>query len=61
MQEPPGLVGDDDWTRATLGASEHLAQVYHELRRRHNAARARCIVREALRCFVAWQREGEAV
>ena len=60
MQEPPGLVGDDDWTRATLGASEHLAQVYHELRRRHNAVRARYILREELRRFVTWQRGGEA-
>lgn len=60
MQEPPTLVGDDDWTHAALEACEHLAQVYHELRRRHKATRARAIVRDALRRFSEGQRGGEA-
>lgn len=37
-----------------IGASEHLAQVYAELKRRHKAMPARAILREALRQFVAW-------
>lgn len=57
MQEPPALVGDLDWTRATLGASEHVAQVYTELKRRHKARRARAILREELRRYVTWERE----
>ena len=34
-EEHPVLVGGTDWTCAVLGASEHLAQVYAELKRRH--------------------------
>ena len=60
MREPPSLVGDATWARAALGASEHLAQVYHELRRRYHAVRARYMLREDLRRFVTWQREGKA-
>lgn len=68
MQEPPGLVGDLEWTRATLGASEHIAQVYKELKRRQppcagarqsRALRARAILREELRRYVTWERSGE--
>ncbi|HLW02253.1 MAG TPA: hypothetical protein VKT82_26595 [Ktedonobacterales bacterium] len=54
-QEHPSLVGGLDWTGAALCASEHIAQVYGELKRRHKAMRARAILREELRCFVAWQ------
>jgi hypothetical protein len=67
VQEPPALVGDADWTRAALGASEHLAQVYAELRRRQppgkgqsKAIRARFILREELRRYVTWEREETA-
>jgi hypothetical protein len=56
MQEPPMLVGDLDWTRATLGACEHLAQVYGELKRRHKAMHTRALVREELRGYITWQR-----
>ena len=48
-----------DWTRAALGASEHMAQVYHKLRRRHNAVRARYLLREELRRFVTWDGSAE--
>ncbi len=54
-QEPPSLVGGMEWTQAALGASEHIAQVYAELKRRHKAMRARAIVREDLRAFITWQ------
>jgi hypothetical protein len=54
VQEPPGLVGAWEWTLASLGASEHLAQLYAELKRRHRAARARAILREELRRFITW-------
>src|SRR5690242_14493871 len=46
VQEPPLLVGAADWTQAALGASEHVAQVYAELKRRHKARRARFLLRE---------------
>ena len=58
MQEPPSLVGGVDWTRAAPGASEHLSQVYKEVKHRQpaqagqgRALRARGILREALRRF----------
>jgi hypothetical protein len=53
-EEHPGVAGGADWTCAALGASEHLAQVYAELRRRHHAMPARALLREALRQFVTW-------
>jgi hypothetical protein len=59
MQEHPSLVGQVEWTQATLGASEHVAQVYAELKRRYKAARARCLLREALHGYVTWEREAE--
>jgi hypothetical protein len=52
-QEHPSLVGGDDWTSAALCASEHIAQVYAELKRRHKAMRARALLREELRRFAA--------
>jgi hypothetical protein len=57
-QEAPALVGDADWTRAALGASEHVAQLYGELKRRYKAMQARAILREDLRVFLAWARPG---
>jgi hypothetical protein len=51
-EEHPSLVGQEEWTRAVLGASEHLAQLYAELKRRHSWQQARAMLREALRCFV---------
>jgi hypothetical protein len=60
MQEPPGLVGGVNWTKATLGASKHLIQIYRELKRRQppqagqgRALGARGILREALRRFAS--------
>ncbi len=61
LREPPGLVGNADWARATLAACEHVAQVYHELRRRHNAVRARYLLREELRHYVTWQPDRAAL
>jgi hypothetical protein len=29
LQTPPALLGEEVWTRAALGACEHLAQIYH--------------------------------
>lgn len=52
-QESPILVGQGDWTQAALGASEHIAQLYAELKRRHKAMRARALLREELRRFAA--------
>ncbi len=52
-QEHPSLVGGTDWTGAALGASEHIAQVYGELKRRCKAMRARALLREELRRFAA--------
>ncbi len=58
-QEHPSLVGQVEWTQATLAASEHVAKVYGELRRRHKAARARAMVQEALRGYELWGQEEE--
>ena len=54
-QTSPSELGEAAWLAGALAASEHVAQVYHELRRRYKAARARAIVREELRDFLAWQ------
>jgi hypothetical protein len=59
-QEDPRLAGVAYWTGAVLGASEHLAQLYRELKRRHKAMRAREMLREELRRFVADEGHGEA-
>jgi hypothetical protein len=48
----PRLVGPGGWTCAALGASEHLAQLYYELKRRHRAMPARAMLRAALARFV---------
>lgn len=53
-EEHPSLAGGVDWTCAALGASEHIAQVYAELKRRHKAMPARAMLREELRRFVEW-------
>jgi hypothetical protein len=47
-------VGDGDWTGAALGVAAHLAQLYSELKRRHNAMPARAMLRAELRRFVEW-------
>lgn len=52
-QEHPRLVGDLYWTGAALSASEHLAQVYAELKRRCKAQQARALVSQALSRFVS--------
>ncbi len=53
-QTAPAELGEAAWPASVLAASEHVAQVYHELRRRCKAARARAIVREELRAFLTW-------
>ncbi len=58
-QEAPRLVGSGAWTCAALGASARIAQIYAELKRRHKAMRARALLREELRVFVAWQASQE--
>ncbi len=60
VQESPLPTSSGEWTQATLVACAHLAGVYAELRRRHRAMRARAIVREELRRFITWPREGPA-
>jgi len=57
LSEPPKLVGEMDWTRAALRASQEMAQIYAELKRRYKAMPARAMLREELRRFVIWQRE----
>ncbi len=54
-QEHPGLVGQMEWTGAALSASEHLAQLYAELKRRYKAAQARALLRDELRRFIEWE------
>jgi len=54
-QISPSELGKAAWLAGVLAASEHVAQVYHELRRRYKAARARAILREDLAAFIAWQ------
>src|SRR5215813_2069574 len=56
-QEHPSMVGQVEWVQASLGASEHIAQVYGELKRRYKAVRARYLLREALRRYVTWEQE----
>jgi hypothetical protein len=56
-QTSPALLGQCAWVAAILGASAHVAQVYHELRRHYHAPRARAMLREALRWFVEEQAE----
>ena len=51
-EEHPSFVGQVEWTRAVLGASEHLAQLYAELKRRHSWQQARAMLRAELRRFV---------
>ncbi len=51
----PRFVGSGCWTCAVLGASEHLAQLYQELKRRHTMKPARAMLRQELRRFVDWQ------
>ena len=55
-QLPPGELGEGAWLAAVLAASEHVAQVYHEWRRRCGAMRARAIVREQLQRFLECDR-----
>ena len=52
--EHPSMVGQMGWTCAALGASEHLAQLYAELKRRYRAKEARARLRAVLDGFVAW-------
>jgi hypothetical protein len=59
-QEPPALVGCAEWTGAALCASAQIVQIYAELKRRHKAMRARALLREALRQFVAWEPGNDA-
>jgi hypothetical protein len=53
-EHSPSAVDNGDWTRAALGISLHVAQVYAELRPRLRATRARYLLREELRQFVSW-------
>ncbi|HEY7358721.1 MAG TPA: hypothetical protein VH590_19700, partial [Ktedonobacterales bacterium] len=54
MQTPPALIGAEDWTRAALGACGHLAQVYHELKRRYGVRAVRRALRDLLYASVRW-------
>jgi hypothetical protein len=54
-QVSPGELGQGAWLAAALAASEHVAQVYLEWRRRYKATRARAIVREQLQRFLDWR------
>ncbi len=53
-EEAPALVGGGHWTEVTLASCAEVARLYAELKRRHHAARARALLREELRQFVAW-------
>ena len=55
VQVPPTLMGEEVWTRAVLGSCQHLAQVYHEFRRRYKARKVRRFVREALLDYIYWE------
>ena len=55
LQAPPALLGEVVWTRAALGACEHLAQLYHEFRRRYGARAVRRFVRRALVEYIYWE------
>ena len=55
IQAPPALLGEAVWTRAALGTCEHLAQLYHEFRRRYNARGIRVCVQQILRAYVTWE------
>ncbi len=54
---PPGEIGGSAWVAACLAICLHVAQLYHELRRRYRARRAREIVREELAAFLVWETE----
>jgi len=56
---PPQEIGEGAWVAASLAVYAHVAQVYHELRRRYKTRRAREIVREELRLFETWQGKGD--
>ena len=53
-EEAPALVGGGHWTEVALASCAEVARLYAELKRRHHAARARALLREELRQFVAW-------
>ncbi len=55
VRVPPALMGEDVWTHAVLGACEHLAQVYHEFRKRYGARATRRFVRDTLNNYVCWE------
>lgn len=55
VQTPASELGEGAWLAAVLAASEHIAQVYHQLRRRYHAKAARAILREELRAFLDWR------
>jgi hypothetical protein len=57
IQTSPALLGEGAWVASLLAACEHIAQVYHELKRRHKAMQARATLREELRLFLEWQGE----
>ncbi len=61
IQAPPALLGEEVWTRAALGACEHLAQVYHAFRRRYGARAVRRFVRRALVEYIYWEPRREAL
>jgi hypothetical protein len=55
IQTPPRLMGEETWTRAALDACQHLAQVYHEFRRRYSSRRVRWFVRRVLEEYISWE------
>jgi hypothetical protein len=58
-EEHPSLAGQGEWTCAVLGASEHLAQVYGELKRRHSWKEARALLRAELSASICWEGSDE--
>jgi hypothetical protein len=58
-QVSPAEPGIAAWLAGVLAASEHVDQVYHELRR-YKAARARAILRGELAAFLSWQGDSPA-
>ena len=59
IQTPPSLLGEELWTRAALGACQHLAQMYHELRRRYHAKDARLLMHRLFEGYVFWEPPSE--
>ncbi|HLV97823.1 MAG TPA: hypothetical protein VKT82_04015 [Ktedonobacterales bacterium] len=60
VRVPPALMGEDLWTHVLLGTCEHLAQLYHQFRKRYGARATRRFVRDTLNNYVCWEPKKEA-